>query len=129
MGTEGTKCSERKKQDWHCLQILYTKFYRYYREIGRINKSLGSCSQDKILTYRNQLYSIYQQQIYKMKMSKALFAQYEVPRIKCSLVGKKKKYYWDILRNFLLKGKVHHNLFNNILYFKQEVKSKSAKQS
>ena len=59
--------------------------------MGRINKYLGSCLQDKILTYRCQFYSIYQQQIYKMKMSKVLFAQYKVPRIKCSLVGKKKK--------------------------------------
>ena len=64
-----------------------------------------------------------------MKMSKALFAQYEVPRIKCSLVGKKKKYYWDISRKFLLKGKVHHYPFNNIIYYSQEVKSNSAMQS
>lgn len=42
-----------------------------------------------------------------MKISKAVFVKYEVPRIKCSLMGKM-KYYWDILMKFLLKGKAHH---------------------
>ena len=64
-----------------------------------------------------------------MKISKAVVAKYEVPRIKRSLIGKKKKYYWDILRKFLLKGKVHHYPFNHILYYRKEVKSKSAMQS
>ena len=129
---ERTKCSERKKQDCHCLQMIWfctLNSTGIYREIGRINRSLGSCSQDKILTYRRQFYSIYQQQIYKMKISRAVVAKYEVPRIKRSLIGKKKKYYWDILRKFLLKGKVHHYPFNHILYYRKEVKSKSAMQS
>ena len=64
-----------------------------------------------------------------MKISKAVVAKYEVPRIKRSLIGKKKKYYWDILRKFLLKGKVHHYPFNHIIYYRKEVKSKSAMQS
>jgi hypothetical protein len=56
-----------------------------------------------------------------MKISKAVVAKYEVPRIKRSLIGKKKKYYWEILKKFLLKGKVHH--IHSITFYISDKKS------
>jgi len=63
-----------------------------------------------------------------MKISKALFAKYEVPRIKCSLIGKKEILLGNIKEVFI-KRKGTPYPFNHILYFRQEVKSRSAMQS
>ena len=62
-----------------------------------------------------------------MKISKAVFVKYEVPRIKCSY-GKNEILLGHINEVFI-KRKATPYLFNNILYYRQEVKSKSAMQS
>ena len=59
-----------------------------YREIGRISKSLGSCSQDNI---QKPLLLSLPATVLQNENSKALFAKYEGPKIKCALIGKKKR--------------------------------------
>lgn len=56
-----------------------------------------------------------------MKISKKVFAKYEVPRTKCPLTEKKNtKYYGDTLEKgfflLLLKGKTDHINESNIQY-------------
>ena len=65
-----------------------------------------------------------------MKISKALFAKYEVPRIKCSLIGGGgAEILLGHIKEVFIKRKGTPYPFNHILYYRQEVKSKSAMQS